>query len=144
MILWYEDESYYIEEYIELLTENGLDPQIHKRADKFLAKLKSSFDEIKLIIIDSMVFSYGNEFGGKNTEEGVNSGLFLLEEIEAIEKNQFGGRTINKIIFTNRIIIRIPGIDKLLKEKKVFSAIHKSDVLPSEFLKIVINAIQNV
>jgi len=134
MILMYEDEKYYIEEYIEKLRESGFIVQILDNAKEFLQRAGENLKNIRLFIIDLMVFGPGNEFYGRNTNGGSNSGLILLDEIEKLEKSKTVSNHIPIIIFTNR---KGPVFEEASRNRRVTRAIRKSDVLPSEFIKIV-------
>lgn len=133
MILMYEDEEYYIEEYIEKIKKEGFEIEIFDNAQKFIRKVKEAYEEIQLFIIDVMVFGPGNEFKGRNTSGGARSGLMLLDEIAKVEK-EYPGISQKKIIFTNR---KGPVFEEAQRDKRVENAIRKSDVLPSEFIEIV-------
>jgi len=140
MILMYEDEAAFIEDYIEAIQENGYQIEIYKDADGFLKKVRESYNEIKLMIIDIMVFGPGNEFSGRSTDGGMSSGLVLIDELENLEKEKGIGKPIRKIVFTNRTG---PIFEEIKQDKRIWKAIRKSDFLPSEFLDIVKEAIQN-
>jgi len=134
MILMYEDEKYYIEEYIKKLRESGFVVQVLDNANEFLQRAGENLKNIRLFIIDIMVFGPGNEFIGRDTSGGARSGLMLLDEIEKIEKDYPNESHPKKIVFTNR---KGPVFEEAQRDKRVEKAIRKSDVLPSEFIKIV-------
>jgi hypothetical protein len=133
MILMYEDEPYFIDEYVDRITGVGYFVQIVDRADSFLKQLKESFNEIELIILDLMVYGPGNEFPGKDPDDGKNSGLYLLQEIEKLQNKQHLFPKKKILVFTNR-----KGIDvrQIMKEfPSVLDVIHKPDTLPSELIE---------
>lgn len=140
MILMYEDEAAFIEDYIEVIQENGYQIEIFKDADGFLKKVRESYHEIKLMIIDIMVFGPGNEFSRRSTDGGMASGLGLIDELENIEKEKGISKPIRKIVFSNRTGTVF---EEIKKDKRIWKAIRKSDYVPSEFLDIVKEAIQN-
>jgi len=140
MILMYEDEGYYIEEYVQAIENEGFSIQISTNAAEFLETLGKNYQDIQLLIIDLMVFGPGNEFGGRSTDDGAKSGLVLLDEIEKIENNYPDITPKKKIIFTNR---KGPVFEAAQGDERILKAIKKSDVLPSEFVNIVKEVIEN-
>ncbi len=138
MILMYEDEAYFIEEYIEAIQNSGFEVRIFQEAEEFFKFAEEHYLEIQLYLIDLMVFGPGNEFDGRNTDGGAQSGILLLDEIGKLEKKFPNVPAKKKIILTNR---KGPVFEKAKRDQRVDQAIHKSDVLPSEFAKIVKKAI---
>ena len=138
VILMYEDESFYIKEYIEKLEKMGYKVKVLDNANDFLTYAKENYMNIDLYIIDIMVFGPGNEFDGRNTDGGARSGLVILDEIEKMEKEHPDTSPKKKIIFTNR---KGPVFEEAKNDKRISKAIHKSDVLPSEFVEIIKEAI---
>lgn len=141
MILIYEDEPYFIDEYIDILKEKGYIVETCDNAIDLLIKLKENYRVINLIIIDIMVFGPGNEFDGRETDGGARSGLVLLDEIEKLEAQFPDSNPRKKIIFTNR---KGPVFEQAQRDKRVLKAIKKADVLPSEFLIIINEALNEV
>jgi hypothetical protein len=134
----YEDEEYFLKDYVEAIEEEGFKIEIFKDANSFLRRTREHYEEIELFIIDIMVFGPGNEFNGRDTDGGRKSGLVLLDEIESIEKERGVSKPINKIILTNR---KGPVFEEAKRDKRVLQAIKKSDVLPSEFAEIIKKAV---
>ncbi len=134
MILFYEDEEYFLDDYIEKIKEGSFKILIYTNAVEFLEAAINNYSNIELFIIDLMVFGPGNEFNGRDTSEGSRSGLVLLDEIEIIEKEFPSIKPKKKIVFTNR---KGQVFNEAKTDKRVNIAIRKSDVLPSEFVKII-------
>jgi hypothetical protein len=134
MIIMYEDEEFFLKDYIEFIKDEGFKIEIFKDAITFLERVKNDYENIELFIIDIMVFGPGNEFNGRDTDEGTRSGLVLLDEIETIERKKGIENPKNKIVLTNR---KGPVFDEAKRDKRVLMAIKKSDVLPSEFVEII-------
>jgi hypothetical protein len=134
----YEDEAYYIKEYIDAIKSKGFVVQIFGRADEFLKRAEENIRNIQLFIIDFMVFGPGNEFEGKSNG-GARSGLLLLDEIEKLENTYPEILPKPKIVFTNRLG---PVFEQAKGDNRITIAIKKSSVLPSEFVKIVKEVIE--
>lgn len=137
MILMYEDEAVFVEDYIEAIREADYKIEIFKDANSFLKRVDEVYNEIELFIIDIMVFGRGNEFENGDSDGGAKSGLVLLDYINKIEKNFPNISPPPRIIFTNR---KGPVFEQAKNDKRIYKAIKKSSVFPSEFVDIIRSA----
>jgi hypothetical protein len=136
MILFYEDERYFIEDYLTKLIEAGYTVEVYDKAKEFLIRVNQVIEIIDVFILDIMVFGTGNELLKSRSYDGYQSGIAIIERIETIEKKR--GLHKKKIVFTNR-----DGefLNRLKNNKRITAAISKADYLPSEFAKFVNNII---
>ena len=138
-IVFYEDEVFFMQDYFNIFKEAGYKVVVFGSAEKLLLFMEENYNEILLFIIDIMVFGYGNNFNNKNTDDGLTSGIALLDEIEKYEKSDMVLSKKKKIILTNRKGVIF---DRLCKDIRVAGlAFNKTDITPDKLLEIV-NAIK--
>jgi hypothetical protein len=133
MILLYEDEFFWIKDYIEIIEKNY--PLIKTdNFDEVLSIYQNKTNDLKLIIIDIMVFSNGIELNKNILTDGYNNGIRLISEIKILEKKDIVLNEVPIIVFTNR---KGEVIDKLKSDSRINKVLRKSEVLPSELLEII-------
>lgn len=100
VVIFYDDETAFIDEDINILKENGFVVEVFISADKLLERVAKKTSDICLIVSELIVHGEGNNFGGRRCENFENCASYLLDEFSSsMAKDELS--KIPKIIFTN-------------------------------------------
>ena len=137
MIVYFEDEEGFLDEYLEAVREAGYELVVYGRADSLLTYVRENWSDIDLFLLDIMVFGPGNEILGGEEGNGMNSGVALLDELEAIGNEMVkidAAPSAPSVVFTN---IEGPVLSELRGDHRVAMVIEKQHVFPSELVEIL-------
>ena len=137
VIIFYDDETAFIDEWINILQENGFIVEVFISAEELLERVARKTSDICLIVSELIVHGHGNNFGGRRRDNHENCASYLLDEFDSsVSKDELSD--IPKIVFTNWSHVKDESMFKRMKsDPRVKLMLRKSDALPSEFLKIV-------
>lgn len=137
VVIFYDDETAYIDECIYILQEKGFVVEIFISADELLERVARKTSDICLIVSELIVHGHGNNFGGRRRENHENCASYLLDELDSsMSKDELG--KIPKIIFTSWSHVKDGKMfNRMKSDPRVKMVLSKSDVSPSQFLQIV-------
>lgn len=137
VVIFYDDETAFIEEFINILKEQGFIVEIFTSAEKLLERLVRKNNDVCLIISELIVHGYGNNFGGRRQESKGNCASYLMNDLDSsMVKDELS--KIPKIIFTNWDHVKGGRMFELMKSDPRFKMVlRKSDVSLLQFLQIV-------
>ncbi len=137
VVIFYDDETAYIDEWIYILQENGFVVEIFISADYLLERVAKKTSDICLIVSELIVHGPGNNFGGRRRENHENCASYLLDEFDSsMSKDELS--KIPKVVFTSWSHVKDGKMfNRMQSDPRVKMVLSKSDVLPSQFLQIV-------
>jgi hypothetical protein len=135
VIIFYDDETAFIDECITLLKENGFIIEIFLSAEKLLERVQHP-ENICLLVSELIVGGCGNNFKGKRKNLIDCCAVYLLDELDLLSDDRI--KKIPKIVYTSwdhaqngRLFVNIK------TDARIQMALTKHDVLPLQLLSIV-------
>lgn len=103
MILFIDDEAYFMEQYVEALKSKGYEVILEDNLDKAFEIIQEKYHNIELLIMDILIPTRPGQWKiieGQDTKGGLRTGEVFLRKVIEWEEQQ-GKEGIPKIILTN-------------------------------------------
>ena len=127
MIVICDDEKRSVDSLAEELQASGYIPSIYTKVDEALRFIKENLDTIELIILD-VAMPPGSTFENENTDEGMQTGVFVYERIRGMAQQ------LPILIYTN---VSDHFIFEKFQDELHCKLLMKADYLPFELVEEV-------